>query len=254
MDTSFARENDLDPPVEVVHDGNVTRLTLNRPDKLNAVNAALVEGALVGLREAVDRGARLVVFSGAGRAFSAGFDLSNLDAQSDGDLLFRFVRIETLLQEIHTAPLTTLALAHGRCFGAAADIFCACARRFAAPGTTFRMPGLKFGIVLGTRRLAHLVGTDQARDILAASRVFDVEEGRKIGFVQHCVAEETWPEVIDEVCEEAERLSPEAQRQLMQNSRHDSGDQEMAALVRSAAEPGLGDRIRAFVAASQQKK
>ena len=66
-------------PVIVEHNGSVTWLRLNRPDRLNAVNAAVIEGLIDGLIAARDRGSELVVFAGVGRAFSAGFDLSRLD-------------------------------------------------------------------------------------------------------------------------------------------------------------------------------
>jgi len=109
-------------PVIIEHNGSVTWLRLNRPDRLNAVNAAMIEGLIDGLIAARDRGSDLVVFAGEGRAFSAGFDLSGLDQQSDADLLYRFVRVEQLLQMIYQLPMTSVALVQGRCFGAAADI------------------------------------------------------------------------------------------------------------------------------------
>jgi enoyl-CoA hydratase/carnithine racemase len=235
------------PGVDVAHEEDITRINLNRPEKLNAIDAALVEGMLAGLRQAVRRRSRLVVFSGSGRAFSAGFDLSDMDAQSDGQLVLRFIRIETLLQEIVAAPMMTLALAHGRCIGAGADIFNVCAYRVAASDTTFRMPGLKFGMLLGARRFARLVGTDTARNILATSRIFEVEEGLRIGFVQQCAERETWPGIIEHNLKEAKELSMDAQRRMLRNTLEESLDRDMAELVRSAAEPGLADRIRHFV-------
>ena len=87
--------------------------------------------------------ARLIVFRGNGRSFSAGFDLGDVEAQREGDLVLRFVRIEMLLQAVGTSPARTVALAHGKVFGA--DLFARCRHRIAAAGTTFRMPGLKFG-------------------------------------------------------------------------------------------------------------
>ena len=80
-------------PVIIEHKGSVTWLRLNRPDRLNAVNAAMIEGLIDGLIAARNRGSDLVVLTGEGRAFSAGFDLSGLDQQSDADLLYRFVRV-----------------------------------------------------------------------------------------------------------------------------------------------------------------
>lgn len=79
------------------HDGPVTHLKLNRPEKLNAFDASVVEQAIAGIAEAEERGNRLLVISGEGRSFSAGFDLSDLDRQTDSDLALRFIRIETLL-------------------------------------------------------------------------------------------------------------------------------------------------------------
>src|SRR3546814_4977267 len=95
---------------------------------------------------------------------------------SEGDLVLRLIRIETLLQTVWHLPFPTLALARGRVFGAGADLFCACSRRVAEPGTSFRMPGLGFGIVLGTRRLMARVGADAARSIQNETRTFDAAE------------------------------------------------------------------------------
>ena len=83
--------------VIVTHHQRVSELTLNRADKLNALNADLVDGLLQGVADAVARKSQLLVIRGAGRAFCAGFDLSGLDTMTDADLLLRFVRIETLV-------------------------------------------------------------------------------------------------------------------------------------------------------------
>ena len=134
--------------------GVVTTLTLNRPDKANALSAALVE-ALAGAVDAAHHdGTRLLVIKGDGRNFCAGFDFGGFEDASEGDLLLRFVRIETMLQAVYHAPFATLALAQGKNFGAGVDLALACGTRIAAPGAEFRMPGLKFGLQLGTRRLA----------------------------------------------------------------------------------------------------
>ncbi|MBB3065991.1 enoyl-CoA hydratase/isomerase family protein [Limibacillus halophilus] len=238
--------------VGISHEGSVTHLMLNRPEKLNAVNAEMVEQLIRGLDEAVQRESRLVVFSGSGRAFSAGFDLSGLEEQTDADLLYRFVRIEMLLQKIYTAPMNTMAIGHGRCFGAGADIFCSCARRVAAAGTTFKMPGLQFGIVLGTRRFAQLVGRDVARELLRTSRVFTAEEGLGLGVVQQITESEDWSSLIETIAKESSFLTLAAASSLLRNTRDRSADldQDLSELTRSAAAPGLADRIQAYVSKS----
>jgi enoyl-CoA hydratase len=237
-----------DDPLLIHRAGAVTELVLNRPDKANALDATLVEALLAAISHAASADARLLVLRGEGRHFCAGFDFSDLDRQSDGDLLHRFVRIEQLLQALHHVPLTTLALCHGSAFGAGADLVAACDWRVAAPATRFRMPGLRFGIVLGTRRLAALIGADAAHEILSTSRTFESPEAARLGFVQRLAEPDSWPELVRNITG-AQRLEPSATIRLKAQVRPDMRVHDMAALVDSAAVPGLKDRIRAFHAA-----
>jgi enoyl-CoA hydratase/carnithine racemase len=246
----MTKHNTEQNAVIIAHHNGVTTCTLNRPDKLNALNADMVEGLLQTMREATAKDSQLVVFQGAGRAFCAGFDLSDLTDMSDADLLFRFVRIETLLQAIYTAPMPTLVLVHGRCFGAGADIVASCSQRIASPDSSFRMPGLQFGIVLGTRRLAALIGVDAARNMLQTSHVFDAETAHSCGFLTAIAARDDWDQNIAKATTDAAVLTNPSRHALMQQTRDDRYlDADMAALVRSASQPGLGTRIAAYVAA-----
>src|ERR1700722_17773081 len=92
--------------------GTTLTLTLNRPEKLNALSAPLVEALTEQVKAAEVSGIRLLVLKGNGRNFSAGFDFTDYEAQSEGDLLLRFVRIELLLQALRHARYETMALAH----------------------------------------------------------------------------------------------------------------------------------------------
>src|SRR5689334_13159982 len=98
------------------HDGHLTRLTLNRPQKANALSATLVEALLDAVEYAHGDGTRLLILEGAGDHFCAGFDFSGYQDMSEGDLALRFIRIESLLQTVHHAPFETLAFAHGKIF------------------------------------------------------------------------------------------------------------------------------------------
>ncbi|MFA5916399.1 MAG: enoyl-CoA hydratase/isomerase family protein, partial [Burkholderiales bacterium] len=155
--------------------GPVSTLTLNRPDKANALDAGLVDALAAAVEAAQHDGTRLLVLKGNGRNFCAGFDFGGCEGASEGDLLLRFARIELLLQAVYHAPFATLALAQGRNFGAGVDLVLACGSRIAAPDAQFRMPGLKFGLQLGTRRLAARLGGDAARALLATSRTFGAD-------------------------------------------------------------------------------
>lgn len=230
----------------VTKEGGLTRMTLNRPAKANALGPDLVESLLGAVETAAADGTRLVVLAGEGKSFCSGFDLSDFDALSDGDLVLRLIRIETLLQAVWHAPFPTLALAHGRVFGAGADLFCACSRRVAAPGTKFRMPGLGFGILLGTRRLAVRIGADAARRIQNSTATFDAAEAGALGFASETAEPEAWPALVADALSAAETLSPRASADLFNATAPDSRAEDMADLARTAGRPGLKDRIRAY--------
>jgi enoyl-CoA hydratase len=223
-------------------------LTLNRPDKLNALSAELVEALIDAFDEAAVAGVPVVALRAEGRCFSAGFDMSDVALQTDGDLLLRFVRIETLLQRVAASPCMTVAFAHGRNFGAGVDLVAACKLRVAAPDATFRMPGLKFGLVLGTRRFAAIVGTDEARRLLETAATFEADRAFHIGFVERVSAPEQWQEIMADAGGRAAALTPCARKQLYAALHGGHEDADLAALARSAAEPGIGKRIAAYLA------
>ncbi|AKP89632.1 enoyl-CoA hydratase/isomerase family protein [Achromobacter ruhlandii] len=224
-------------------------LTLTRPEKMNALSAELVEALIAAVDAAPAQGAEVIVLRGEGRNFSAGFDFGDWEAQSEGDLLLRFVRIETLLQRVAASPCLTVGLAHGRNFGAGVDLFGACKWRVAAPDAAFRMPGLKFGLVLGTRRFAALVGAERARAILEQASVFDAGQAHRDGFVSHLAAPDSWPDLERQAAQAAGALTGAARAQLYAALSAEQPDIDLARLVRSAAEPGLKARVAAYLQA-----
>ncbi|HET9663154.1 MAG TPA: enoyl-CoA hydratase/isomerase family protein [Burkholderiales bacterium] len=228
------------------HEGHVTSLTLNRPQKANALCASLVEALLNAVEYAYTDGTRLMVIDGAGKHFCSGFDFSDYHSSSEGDLALRFLRIETLLQQIYHAPFETLALAHGSVLGAGADLVCASGIRVGAPGTTFRLPGLRFGVVLGTRRLANRIGSDRARAILAASGTFEAEEARAMQFLTEVAPQSEWPTLIAHRRAASSSLTPGAAAALHRQTVIDTRAEDMAALAASVSSPGLKERIRLF--------
>lgn len=228
------------------HDGHLTHLTLNRPHKANALSASLVEALLNAVEYAYTDGTRLLILDGGGEHFCAGFDFTGYHDASEGDLVLRFIRIEHLLQQLHHAPFATLVLAHGNNFGAGADLVCACSRRIAAPSASFRMPGLRFGIVLGTRRLAARIGSDATRNLLATSRTFDAEEALHLKFLTQIAAQSEWPGLIAAIHKESSVLAQPSTARLHDQTVMDTRAADMAALAQSASVPGLKERIRMF--------
>lgn len=223
-------------------DGAVLTLWLARPERGNALGPELVAALEAALAARGD--ARLVVLRGEGKHFCTGFDLSDLPALSDGDLLLRVVHIELLLQTLHALPVTTLAVGGGRTFGAGADLFAACDHRVALEGASFSFPGPAFGLALGTARLAGRVGASAARALLLAGREVKAEEALALGLATAVVAA---PEdAIAEAARAAARLDAPTVALLHERTRGAEDAADLAALVRSAARPGLKARIEAY--------
>jgi enoyl-CoA hydratase/carnithine racemase len=227
-------------------------VTLDRPGKANALCADVVEALIEAVAQAAAAGVPVLAFRGNGRNFSAGFDFTDLESQGEGELCLRFVRLEMLLQSIVRSPCLTVAFAQGRNFGAGVDLFAACKWRIAAPDATFRMPGLAFGLVLGTRRFAALVGGEWAREILEGLETFDAASARHRGFVRDVTAQEGWEGVLEEAIRVAACLPAASRAELYRTLEADTLDADLADLVRSAARPGLKDRIAAYLAAQRR--
>ncbi|MGA7325733.1 MAG: enoyl-CoA hydratase/isomerase family protein [Rhodomicrobium sp.] len=235
-------------PSELVveREGTVTRLFINRPEKGNALNASLTEALIVAATAANQDGTRLLTIEGLGSRFCSGFDFTGFEDQSEGDLLLRFVRIEQLLQAIHHAPFLTAAFAHGSNFGAGADIVAACSVRIGSPDATFCMPGLRFGVALGTRRLAQRVGQERARKMLAETLIFGAEEAKRDNFLTGVAHNADWPAALESMSKAACNLAAESHALLLRLTTHDTRDADMADLVRSVSVPGLKERIRSY--------
>jgi enoyl-CoA hydratase/carnithine racemase len=230
----------------VKREGATTRLTLNRPEKANALDAEIVEALHAAVAQAHTDDTRLLVLRANGRNFCAGFDFTGFEAAAEAELLWRFVRIEQLLQSLYHAPFATLALAQGRNIGAGADLIVACESRVAAPDATFRMPGLAFGLQLGTRRLGQRIGADRARALLAGLHTLRAEEALAQAFVTELAAMESWPAVEARAANTAAALAPPARQRLNRATVLDTRATDMADLVASVTVPGLKDRIRAY--------
>ncbi len=222
--------------------------TLDRPEKRNALSREIVEALIEGVEAAHREGVPLLVFCGAGKNLSAGFDFTGYEDQSEGDLVLRMVRIETLLQLVANSPALTVGLARGRNFGAGVDLFAACKLRYCTPDATFRMPGLKFGLVLGTRRFRNIVGPDAAMAILGTARSFDADEALRIGFLTSAAPEDEWAGLLMDAKSAATALDPTTRTSLYAALNVNDADTDMAALVWSASRPGFKHRIQQYLA------
>ena len=220
------------------HQAGVTLLRLQRPERGNALGPMLVEGLISAASEAfANASVHTLVLQGEGRHFCTGFDLSDLATLSDADLLLRLVRIETLLAMLWHAPIRTVAQAKGRTWGAGADLLVACEQRLVGSDTTLRFPGAQFGLVLGTRRLAERIGADAARALVLEGGELDATQALALGLASR---------ITDSLALAPLRTSGDTGRAVRAASRSDLRDADLAALVRSAAVPGLQQRITQY--------
>jgi enoyl-CoA hydratase/carnithine racemase len=233
-----------DPDLICTREDDVLLLTFNRGSKANSLTPTLVEDLITALDQPDN--VRMAVIRGEGKHFCAGFDLSDISELSDGDLLWRFVRIELLLQKIYHSPFPIVALGHGQIVGAGADLFVACWHRVAAPCAKLKMPGWNFELALGTGRLAALIGQDAARDMLIDTRSISAEKAREIGLASDLIGKEGWEDLVTTLAARARTLPTEATTNMLALTGSKNAELDLAALVRSAARPGLKARVEKY--------
>jgi len=140
-----------------------------------------------------------------------------------------------------------VALGHGQIVGAGADLFAACWHRVAALGTKLKMPGWNFELALGTGRLTALIGQDAARDMLIDTKSISAEQARQIGLASNLVEKEDWENLILTLATRARALPSEATANMLALTGLNNAELDLAALVRSAARPGLKARIENYL-------
>ena len=170
-------------------------LTLNRPDQLNAIDpetcARLAE--IVGAADA-DPSARVLLITGAGRAFSAGADISVLETLADGPDFGRFVtHLTDAYRVIETARTPSIAAINGAALGGGLELALACDFRIASTTASFGLPEIRLGLLPGaggTQRFPRLVGASVARRMLFTGLAIKSAEALEVGLVDQVVAPE----------------------------------------------------------------
>ena len=192
--------------LDVSSHGTVARLTLNRPAKLNALNEEVRRAFAEALDELEERpDVRVVVVAGAGRAFSAGADLSTTAYPPvEGDWATRRHRTGTwqrLLEQLDRIPQVSVARLHGHVVGGAALLAAACDIRIVADDAVVRIPELAIGVPLtwaGIPLLVREIGLPLARDWIMTCRPVVADELQRSGYAQRVVASADLDAAVDE--------------------------------------------------------
>lgn len=165
--------------------GDVLVLTLNRPHKHNALNAAVHHWLGDAVARAPEEGVKVIVVTGAGdRAFCSGGDMAEMTGlEADRMPLPPREERRNGTVELARTPLPVIAAVNGYCYGGGLRLAIVCDIRLASKTATFRTPGVEYGLVVGASHLPRLVGTSRAKDWIFTARTFDAPEAREAGLV-----------------------------------------------------------------------
>ncbi len=172
-------------------ENRIATLTVNRPDKLNALNDATIAelGQAIDEVRARDDIAGLIV-TGAGRAFIAGADISELSSQTPTIAKTRAQNGQSVFRRFETSPKPVIAAVNGFALGGGCELALACHIRIASEKAKFGQPEVKLGTCPGfggTQRLSRLIGKGRAIQLITTAEMIDAQEAYRIGLVNKVV-------------------------------------------------------------------
>jgi 2-(1,2-epoxy-1,2-dihydrophenyl)acetyl-CoA isomerase len=178
-------------PVLLSIDGGVAELVLNRPDKMNAMNLAMVHDLAEALNKAETGGARALLVRGEGRAFCSGRDLADADPlHEDGEAILRDI-FNPLLERMATVAIPTISAVQGACLGTGLGLALACDIVYAADDARIGSPFARIGAVLDSGAHAAFVsrvGPHRALELVYTGRLLSGREAEQWGLVNRSVA------------------------------------------------------------------
>jgi enoyl-CoA hydratase/carnithine racemase len=195
----------------VAQESGTARLTLNRPEKRNALSLELMEELLAALETiGAQRDVRAVVVEGAGVAFSAGHDLGEMVGRELPFYRRLFDVCTQLMETIHRLPQPVIAKVHGIATAAGCQLVAACDLAVAAADARFATPGVKIGLFCSTPMvpLSRAVGRKRALELLLTGEPIDAATALEWGLVNRVVPAEQLDDAVAELVEQIARSSP----------------------------------------------
>jgi enoyl-CoA hydratase len=175
--------------------GSVAIITLDRPEKLNAITTLMLDELHFALTETEQSDATAVVITGAGRGFCAGSDISGTDQHPGDTRSFaedRIKRMHGLILRLIAYRQPSIAAINGLAYGGGLEIALACTFRIAAPTAKLCMPEVRHGLVPsygGTQLLPRLIGSGRALEMMLTGAAIDADEALRIGLVNDTAAD-----------------------------------------------------------------
>ena len=178
--------------VQVAYEGRVATLTLNRPEKRNAISFELIDELLRALDEVAKSDAIVLIVTGAGKAFCSGMDLDNLKAllgRTPEQTLQDSETMVRLFRSLYEFPKVTIAAVNGPAIAGGTGLALLCDFTLAVPDAKFGYTEVRIGFVpaIVSTFLLRQIGEKQARDLLLTGRILGADEAAKMGLINEIV-------------------------------------------------------------------
>jgi enoyl-CoA hydratase/carnithine racemase len=194
----------------VTRDGSAARIVLNRPERRNALSLELIEETIAAVRGmSARRDTRAIVIEGAGPAFSAGHDLSEMIGRDRAFLAHLFDRCSVLMATLHEVPQPVIAKVHGIATAAGCQLVAACDLAVASDGTRFATPGVNIGLFCSTPMVpvSRAVGRKRAMQMLLTGEPITAATALDWGLVNRVVPREELEAAVAELVQAIARSS-----------------------------------------------
>ena len=178
--------------IQLAYDGGIATITLNRPDKRNAISFELIDDLLTTFDEVAKSEAIVLIVTGAGKAFCSGMDLDNLKSllgRSTEQNIEDSQKMVQLFRSLYEFPKVTIAAVNGAAIAGGTGLALLCDFTLAVPDAKFGYTEVRIGFVpaIVSTFLLRQVGEKQARDLLLTGRIFDAEEAQRMGLINEIV-------------------------------------------------------------------
>jgi methylglutaconyl-CoA hydratase len=183
------------PTIQLAYEGKVAIITLNRPEKRNAISFELIDDLVRALEEVAKSQAIVLILTGAGKAFCSGMDLENLKAllgRTPEQNLQDSQRMVQLFRSLYEFPKVTIAAVNGPAIAGGSGLALLCDFTLAVPESKFGYTEVRIGFVpaIVSTFLLRQIGEKQARDLLLTGRILGAEEALRLGLINEIVPPE----------------------------------------------------------------
>ena len=241
--------------VIITRNGAVATITLNRPDRRNALSLEFMEELIEALN-GLDRSTEVAVIAGNGPAFSAGHDLSEIVGGEPAFFAELFGACTELMETIHRIPQPVIARVHGIATAAGCQLVASCDLAIAADTATFATPGVKIGLFCSTPMvpISRAVGRKRAMQMLLTGEPIDARTAADWGLINDAVPADELDDRLDSLIGKILRFSPtvigigkEAFYSQVDLEEHAAYDLTKAVMAENAAHPDAQEGMSAFL-------